>query len=226
MSHLETELIKLKKQLAEMWELVISQVEKSRDSVVNFDKQLASEIRFREKMVDMYELKIDRDCESIIALLTPVAVDLRMVLSVLKINTNLERIADFAKGIAKFVVECPREKCNEELIKSTKIEEVLNNALEMLKDVREAWEQENSQLAFAVFAKDELINQIYKGAPEAIANYIKQNPEQTVECLNAYSILRKVERMGDHCNNISEEIIFYLDAKILKHNKKLKQGNL
>ena len=86
MTHLDTELIKLKQQLFEMWSLVISQVETSREALLNVDKGAAAEVAFKERMVDTYELKLDRDCENIIALYNPVASDLRLTLAILKIN--------------------------------------------------------------------------------------------------------------------------------------------
>src|SRR6185437_5518137 len=99
MSQLEIELKQLKSELVNMWSLVHSQLVKSNIAMVNFDKDLAREVISREKRVNGSELKIDRDCENIFALLTPVAVDLRFVLAVLKINSNLERIGDIAEGV-------------------------------------------------------------------------------------------------------------------------------
>src|SRR5271170_2185050 len=104
MSQLVIELAELKKEVVNMWNLVHSQLVKSNISMVNFDKNLAREVVSREKRVNGLELKIDRDCENIFALLTPVAVDLRFVLAVLKINSNLERIGDIAEGIAKYIL--------------------------------------------------------------------------------------------------------------------------
>src|SRR5882757_8275140 len=105
MSQLEIELKQLKVEIINMWSLVHSQVVKSNVAMVNFDKNLAREVVSREKRVNGVELKIDRDCENIFALLTPVAVDLRFVLAVLKINSNLERIGDIADGICRYVVD-------------------------------------------------------------------------------------------------------------------------
>ena len=105
MSQLEIELKELKTEMINMWNLVHSQLVKSNIAMVNFDKNLAREVVSREKRVNGSELKIDRDCENIFALLTPVAVDLRFVLAVLKINSNLERIGDIAEGSAKYILD-------------------------------------------------------------------------------------------------------------------------
>jgi phosphate transport system protein len=107
MRHLEHELKALRQDVIDMWRLVISQVSTAGESILTFDKDLAMQVSMREKKVDAYELKIDNNCENIIALNQPVAVDLRFVLAVLKINSNLERIADFAYGIARLVINHP-----------------------------------------------------------------------------------------------------------------------
>src|ERR1700712_979757 len=105
MTPLENEINALKNELINMWILVQSQLNKAKESMVSFDKDLAREVLIKEKRVNSYELKIDRDCENIFALHCPVAIDLRFLLAALKINTNLERIGDIAAGIALFIVE-------------------------------------------------------------------------------------------------------------------------
>src|SRR5476649_2205413 len=105
MTQIETEITALKKELVSMWMLVQSQLNKAKDAMTNFDKDLAREVLVKEKRVNSFELKIDRDCENIFALYCPVAIDLRFLLAALKINTNLERIGDIAEGIAKYIIQ-------------------------------------------------------------------------------------------------------------------------
>jgi phosphate transport system regulatory protein PhoU len=217
-THLETELYKLKQELFEMWDLVLSQVKTAQESIRDFDKGAAAEVLFKEKMVDVFELRLDRDCENIIALYSPVAVDLRLTLATLKINTNLERIADFAKGIAKYVAKSPREKINPELLKVTELDDLLQNVYTMLSDARKALEMENSRKAVSIFAKDDLLDDMHKRSNDIISGYIRSHPDELDESLNVHSIIRKIERMGDHTSNIAEEIVFYLEAKVLKHS--------
>ena len=92
MSHLNIELQDLRSNILEMFELVQTQLTKSKESFLQLDKDLAREVVINEKRVNGFELKIDRDCENIIALFNPVAIDLRFVLACMKINSNLERI--------------------------------------------------------------------------------------------------------------------------------------
>jgi phosphate transport system protein len=104
MSHLNIELQNLRSNILEMFELVQTQLTKSKESFLQLDKDLAREVVINEKRVNGFELKIDRDCENIIALFNPVAIDLRFVLACMKINSNLERIGDIAESVAKFVM--------------------------------------------------------------------------------------------------------------------------
>ena len=103
MTQLEQEIHELRKELLNMFLAVNNQLLKSEKALLEFDKDLAAEITNAEKRINSLELKIDRDCENILALYSPVAVDLRFVLSVYKINHELERIADIADGIANYV---------------------------------------------------------------------------------------------------------------------------
>ena len=105
---IESELILLKKEIDEMWTLVYNQLDRAGEAVLTLDKELAQQVMVRERRVNAFELKIDSDVEDIIALYNPVAIDLRFVLAMLKINTNLERLGDFAEGIARFVLRCNR----------------------------------------------------------------------------------------------------------------------
>ncbi|HLK29708.1 MAG TPA: phosphate signaling complex protein PhoU [Puia sp.] len=216
MTQVETELQLLKKEVINMWDLVRTQLVKAKDAMLNFDKDLAREVVLKERRVNGAELKIDRDCENIFALLSPVAVDLRFVLAVLKINSNLERIGDIAEGIAKYVlrVETP---FNKELLDATYVTKMYEEAINILQDTLAAFENEDTILARSVFKKDEFLDDINIRANELIEDYLKTHPDDIDQALYILSVIRKLERVGDQSKNISEEIIFYLEAKVLKH---------
>lgn len=219
MTHLDIELKKLKMDMSEMFGLVYSQLEKSRNALVNFDKDLAREVRVNEKRVNSFELKLDRDCENIIALFNPLAVDLRFVLAALKINSNLERIGDIAEGIAQFVlgIKTPPDAA---LLNQTRVIEMFDIANSIVADVMTAFENEDTSLARNVFMKDEMLDEINLHANTAVAEFIKANNEKINQSLYMLSTIRKLERVGDQSKNIAEEIIFYIEAKVLKHKKK------
>ena len=221
MRHLEQELIALRQDTIEMWKLVISQVRNAGDAILGFDKELAQKVSVREKKVDAYELKIDSVCENIIALHQPVAIDLRFVLAVLKINSNLERIADFAYGIARTLISTPTLILDAELISLTNLQTMILDVNKMLAQGLEAFENEKSDIAAAIFSEDYQVDEINNQAPRIIADYIAKSPDRAYECLQLIASIRKLERIGDHCSNIAEEIFFYTDAKILKHSDKI-----
>jgi phosphate transport system protein len=219
MTQLETEIQLLKEEVKNMWGLVLSQLLKARTALLEFDKDLAREVILKEKRVNGSELKIDRDCENMFALYSPVAIDLRFLLAVLKINSNLERIGDIAEGIAKYVLSAD-VAFTPELIKATRLQDMYNEAMIMLEDTQHAFEKEDTVLARGVFKKDEFLDEINKSVNELIMAYLQDFPKELDQALYTLSIIRKLERVGDQAKNIAEEIIFYLEAKVLKHSNK------
>ena len=220
MTQFEVEIEELKKEMINMWVLVESQMEKARQAMIDYDKDLAREVVLKEKKrVNAYELKIDRDCENMFALYQPVAVDLRFLLAVLKINNNLERIGDIADGIARYIIELP-EPFNKDILEQTQLLRMFDDAMTVLTETKIAFETEDTTLARSIFKKDEMLDEINLKANTVVAEYIKGNPDNIMQALVVLSIIRKLERVGDQSTNIAEEIIFYVEAKVLKHHKK------
>jgi phosphate transport system protein len=220
MRHLEQEINSLRQDIIEMWRMTISQVYNAGEAILSFDKDLAMQVSMRERKIDAFELKIDSECENIIALHQPVAIDLRLVLAVLKINSNLERIADFAYGISRILLANPSLILDAELITDSKLNSMVKQVNKMLAQGLEAFETEKPQIAAAIFSEDYQVDEINANVSRKIAEYIKKNPERAYECLQLMGVFRKLERIGDHCSNIAEEIFFFTDAKILKHTDK------
>lgn len=216
MTHLDIELKQLKTDMIEMFHIVSLQIAKSKDALITFDKDIALEVMEKERRVNSFELKLDRDCENIIALFNPVAVDLRFVLACLKINNNLERNGDIADGIARFVLKIKTEP-DKQLLESTRLLEMFSVAIEMMQEVTLAFETEDTKLSRSVFKKDTILDEININANSAVAEFIKGNNDRINQSLYILSTIRKLERIGDQCKNIAEEIIFYVEAKVLKH---------
>jgi len=245
MKHTEKELQALKEEVSQMWKLVLSQLEKSKQAFMNGDVELAREIASREKRVDAFELKIDSDCENYIALYSPVAVDLRLVLSLIKISNTLERIGDFAEGIARHVIVDDCNKVSQHVIEELQIEKMFESLILMLSDSFVALESENTKISGKILSKDDEIDTIYHNSLDVLAKYIADSSSvlekversdskaesekklathniqlatEKARCsLKLMLLIRKLERIGDHCSNIVEDIVFYVDAKVLKH---------
>ncbi|MDD4516542.1 phosphate signaling complex protein PhoU [Massilibacteroides sp.] len=218
MKVIDQEIASLKNSVSEMWSLVRQQLFNAGEAMLSGDKELAYKVISRERRVNAFELKIDSDCEDIIALYAPVAIDLRFVLAMYKINTNLERLGDFAESIARFAGNLPDgEPVDPDLIKETRVQVMLQELLEMLALAQEAFEKEDSEIASRIFLKDNLVDEINVASSKIIANYIESHPGSALIGLYMSGVIRKMERFGDHCTNIAEELIFYLDAKVMKH---------
>lgn len=207
----------------DMMHAVLSQLSKAQEALSNYDKDLALEILNFEKKINSMELGIDKSCESILALYNPLAVNLRFTLAVLNINTQLERIADHAAGIAEYIVEEIIDKPYEkEVLEAVRFHEMFETAISMIDDAIYSFINEDTKIIKWVFGKDKTINKINKETSNIIASLCKKKPANIKRYLYLFSIMKKLERTGDLAKNIAEETVFYVDAKIIKHKGKKK----
>lgn len=218
MAHINTEIDQLKDDMLEMMFLVKTQLKKSRQALIEFDEEMAHDVIANEKRVDAFELGIDRDCEDILALFNPVAIDLRFVIACFKINADLERLGDHANSIAKFILDFG-SPIEDEYIHKMQVDEMYSTSVEMLTNIFNAFIKEDTDLARKVFAHDERLNEINKQASALTAELIRKNPDDIEEYLYLFTIIRKIERVGDLTKNIAEDLIFFIEAKVLKHQK-------
>lgn len=203
----------------EMLNLCKSQLEKSKEAFLNHDSDLAEEVIHTENRVNALDLKIEKDCEKFLALYNPVAIDLRYIMAIRKINFDLERIADHAFSISKYIVEKDK-KIKPHLFKVLAFEKMYDTASLMLENITIAYENKDAKTARKVFKKDKILDKINLDSFAIIENEIKKDNAIISEALLLFSVIKKMERVGDLIKNIAEEIIFYLDAEVLKHKKK------
>ena len=217
----ENELLNIKTEVNDMWQLVYQQLNNAYKSVLEVNMELADKVILREKRVNAFELRIDSDIEDFIALYNPVAVDLRFALAMLKINTNLERIGDYADSIARFVIRTDLKPENKALFAELQLEDMFDMVLHMLSTTYDALQKQDIGLAKSIFDKDETLDILNKNAIDTLAAYANEHPEDIKLCLEIAGIFRKLERAGDHINNLAEETVFYIDAEVLKHRKSM-----
>jgi phosphate transport system protein len=218
MTPLDIELVKLQQSMLEMMKLAKKQMTKAKEAFLSMDTELAEEVMFYENRMDGLELIIERDCDNVLGLQTPLATDLRFVLAMLKINTELERIGDLADGIAGYVIELDGP-LNQDLTEKLRLNEMFDTALSMLSDINSAFEKKDTKLARKVFKKDTILNDINKNSAMVIEEFVKKNCEITRQSLFLFSTIKKLERAGDSTKNVAESIIFYLEAENIKHKK-------
>lgn len=218
MVSLDIELQSLKEKLLEMMELVNSQLSRCKKALEDHDNDVAEEVVEKEKRVNAIELTIDKECENILALHNPVATDLRFVLSTLRICADLESIGDIAKGLAKTTRNHIR-KPHRNLLEKFRILKMLEVSIAMLKDMHEAVKKEDAQLGEKIAEKDKILNEINKEATKVAAELVKEHDEKIELILRLFTITRKLERVGDFIKNIGAELVFHIEARVLKHQK-------
>lgn len=203
----------------EMLDLCKKQLSNAREAFFKHDSDLAEEVLHTENRVNALDLKIDRDCERFIALHNPVAGDLRFVLALRKINFDLERVGDHAFGISNYIVEIDTP-ISQALLEEMRAEEMFDAALSMLDDISGAYISTDTKKARKVFKKDKTLNKININAFKVISDGVKKDPNLIDQYLLLFSVIKKLERIGDLVTNIAEEIIFFREAEVLKHRKK------
>lgn len=203
----------------EMLSLCISQMEKANEALLNHDDDLAEEVINTETRVNALDLKIENDCEKFLALYNPVATDLRFIMAVLKINFALERIGDHANGISKYVVD-QQLKIEPRLFTVLKLDKMFNTIKSMFDNIVTAYENNDVKAARKVFKKDKILDKINASSFAIIETEIKKDNSIIDQTLLMFAIIKKFERVGDLIKNIAEEIIFFIDAEVLKHKKK------
>ena len=203
----------------EMLILCKSQLEKAKEAFVNHDNDLAEEVMHTESRVNALDLKIERDCEKFLALYNPVAIDLRFIMAVLKINGELERIADHAYNISKYVVD-QDIKIAPKLLKVIEFEKMFDTIDSMMDHITFSYTEKDVKTARKVFKKDKILDKINLNSFGIIEKEINKDISITQQALIVLSVIKKLERVGDLIKNIAEEIIFYIDAEKLKHKRK------
>lgn len=214
----EDELRTIRQEVLDMWSLVYDQMSNVCEAIPTVDKERAWDVLIREKRVNACELKLDCDIEDFLVLYNPVAVDMRFIVAMLKINTDLERIGDFAENIARFIIRQDGQRIDADLLERTRLKEMADAVLDMLATAKTALENEDLTLANSLFEKDNLVDEINAASTRTLAEYIGQHPEKAEFCLDFKGVFIRLERTGDHITNLAEETVFYIDAVVLKHS--------
>lgn len=217
MEHIEIKLDLLREKLLEMAQLVRAQVQNSKHALFNADDELASLVIAKDEIIDNFELELDKECEQILALYNPLAIDLRFILACIKISLNLERIGDHAEGVCYSFKEI-KKKINPLMMEAFKLDEMYVTALQMLDDVFLSMKNNDTKRAKKIFKKDLFLNKYYHRSIKTASIWIKEKPRETKKVLHVVNIIRKLERIGDLAKNISEEIIFHHEGKLLNRN--------
>jgi phosphate transport system protein len=213
--HFEKELEGLKQSLAEMGSLVDDQLDKACHALLNGDLDEATWVIDRDRLVDAFDNRIDHECQRIFALAQPVAIDLRLLMAALNINSQLERIGDIAVNIAERVEPLLRHL---DLLRSTKIPEMAEIARIMLKDSLESFVSLDAELAQRVLVSDDVVDGINRNLFTQLVRDMQEREERIEPGAHLLILSRHLERLADHATNIAEGVVFIVEAKTVKHH--------
>ncbi|AMV70990.1 phosphate signaling complex protein PhoU [Desulfuromonas carbonis] len=212
--HMQRELEKLKKMILALSAVVEEAVQQAVLSLVKRDVALAEKVVAGDEQVDRMEVDLEEECLKILALHQPVAADLRFIVSVLKINNDLERIADLATNVAErtvglaSVAHCEFPFDLEEM--ATKVETMLEKALDALVNL-------DLRLATEVTTLDDEVDSIHKQNYTLVKNQIRRFPERLDALVQYLSISRHLERIADLATNIAEDVTYMIEGEIVRH---------
>lgn len=212
--HFELQIEKLKRRILKMSSLVDEQVELAYKALDEENEELAKLVIERDNKVDKYDIKIDKICQKIMALSQPVAMDLRLIMSALTINTNLERIGDIATNIAENVLILKKKPA---YLNRTKIIDMENISKEMLKNALDSFINNDPKLAENVINSDNIIDDYNKENHQILKNIMKEDTTNIDSAVALLVISRQIERLCDHATNIAEDVFFIVEAELIKH---------
>jgi phosphate transport system protein len=218
MDSLELEIKTLKSSLLEMWFLVINQLEDARLALFSGDSILAGEVHTRESLLDSFDIRHDKTCEQIISQFHPVEENLRLILASLKINYNLERIGDYANYMGN-TVRRSGISFDPELLKKIRLAEMFEITHIMLVQSYESFNAGDARPVKKFPVPDKKLDDLKRSSQVTLGDHIGSHPGEAAMVLELFAIISKLERVGDHCRNIAEEIIFYLEDRVVKHKK-------
>ena len=205
-SAFDRDLQDIQAQIMKMGGLVEMAILDAADALASRDQEKAEEVRAKDKAVDLLEEQINDDAAQLIALRAPTAIDLRLVLSVLKISANLERIGDYAKNMAKRTSVLAQLPAIEEAHVS--LRRMAREVQLMLKDALDAYIQRDATLAMDVIDRDRDIDQLYNALFREFLTFMLEDPRNISACMHLHFIAKNIERMGDHVTSIAEQVVY------------------
>jgi phosphate transport system protein len=214
--HFQKELEKVKKMILSLGAMVEERVRQSWKAIETIDPAIARQIVKTDHEIDEMEVEIEEECLKIMALHQPVAIDLRFLIAVIKINNDLERIADEAVNIAERITTLDKYRTEKFFFDygpmAAEVEEMLKLSLDALVNM-------DVDLAFKVVTMDDEVDDIHRQAYGLIREEMSGHPEQIIFLMNYYLISRHLERIADHATNIAEEVIYLIEGEIVRHTR-------
>jgi phosphate transport system protein len=218
--HFQKELQELKEDLLKMAALVEEAIHTAVQSLVKRDSDLAQKTFAGEDLINGMEIDIEEKCLKLLALAQPMAADLRFITSAMKIITDLERIGDQAVNIAQRAISLNQEPKLKPYFDIPRMAEI---AQSMVKDVLDAFVNGDSKLARSVCERDDTVDGLNDQVFRELLTYMMSDPKTIPRAVQLIIVSRCLERIADHATNIAEDVIFLVDARVIKHHADVKE---
>ncbi len=216
--HFETELESLKINITKMASIVEEMVENAFTALKTSDLELCKKIKAKDREIDAYDNLIKTQCENILALFQPFAIDLRFIITALMVNNQLERCGDIAVNITQRVKPLIDYKS---LVEESRIFEMGEVAKSMFKESIDAFINRDAKLAEQLGEKDNIVDNYNKTIFRFLIEKMKADPSLIEPASHLMILSRHIERLADHSTNIAEDVVFMVSAEIISHKHKL-----
>lgn len=214
--HFQEELELLKTRLLEMGGLAEDRVRMAVRALVEGDMATLDSVLVGDEAINRLHIEIDDRCVKLLALHQPVAVDLRAIVSAVKINTDLERVGDLAINIAEAAARYLQHPPVKELIDIPRMAVLAQN---MLRDALDAFVRRDEPLARRVLDEDDQLDQLKTQVFRSLLEHMTDDRDTIQPALDLVLISRHLERIGDHATNIAEDVIFMITARDVRHHQ-------
>jgi len=213
---LDQDLDRVRQALLKMGGMVEGMVAKATQALLDRNNQLCTEVIEGDNQVDQMEIEIDEACHLILGTKQPTAVDLRFLVAVMKINSDLERIGDSAVNIAQSVEQLNEQPTLKPYIDLPHLSQLVQD---MVRKSLDAFVRRDTELATEVCQSDDAVDGLYKQIFRELLTYMIEDPKTVSRALHLLLISRNMERIADHATNIAEDVIYYVEGRDIRHSK-------
>lgn len=213
--HFEHQIDELKQQLLQMSGLSERIIHKAVEALQRRDAALAAEVLAEDRAIDRLEIDIEERCVRLLALQQPLARDLRLITSAIKISNDLERVGDHAVNIAGCAQELARRPATAPL---EDLPEMAEAAVGMLRDALDAFVRQDAAAARLLCRRDDVVDALNRRLFGQLLARMVASPEAIEPSMTLVLVSRNLERIGDLATNIAEEVVFIAEARVIKHH--------
>lgn len=215
-THLEQDLQAISARIYQMADLAIESIRDSVDSLKNQDSRLAELVIQRDSELDKLEVLIDEECIRLLVTRQPAAADLRLILTITKTNTDLERIGDLSSNIAKEALDSIGKPLLKPLVDIPRMGDL---DITMIKMAFRAISEKNAELARECIAMDRQVDEINIQIYRELFSFMAENPSTISPSLGLIMVAKALERIGDHATNIAERAVYYIEGEDIRHQE-------